>query len=250
MDLPSSGCVPIPPWNTFVCSPWMSGAACASSSGRPARNSLHSSFRARLMLGIVRRMLEQSAQPRVEQHRERPRLRPPKQILQRPARSASSSTISTNTDYVPTIHLFATTDNYSTRLGESLHRLMKRLYAVTNKRDHEAQIAKRFIRMQRARPRRPRTKTMAMQTATNYRRIRGSRTDRSTTTTVHLRLLVSDCVQLAAPRRLARLPTPHSPIQVLRLLLPVLYDRGHNITTFSCVSYGCTGCMPSQVERP
>ncbi|KAF7308994.1 hypothetical protein MKEN_01100300 [Mycena kentingensis (nom. inval.)] len=54
-------------------------------------------------------------------------------------------------DYVPTIRLFSTTDNYSTRLGESLHRLVKRLYAVTNKRSHEAQIARRFIRLERAR---------------------------------------------------------------------------------------------------
>ncbi|KAJ7062848.1 hypothetical protein C8F01DRAFT_105567 [Mycena amicta] len=54
-------------------------------------------------------------------------------------------------DYAPTIELFATTDVYSTRLGESLHRLVKRLYTVTNKRDHPAQIAKRFIRIQRAR---------------------------------------------------------------------------------------------------
>ncbi|KAF7363034.1 hypothetical protein MVEN_00655200 [Mycena venus] len=47
--------------------------------------------------------------------------------------------------------LFGTTDVYSTQLGESLHRLVKRLYALTNKRDHEAQIAKRVMRLARAR---------------------------------------------------------------------------------------------------
>ncbi|KAF7362262.1 hypothetical protein MVEN_00572600 [Mycena venus] len=53
-------------------------------------------------------------------------------------------------DVVPTIELFSTTDVYSTQFGESLHRLVKRLYALTNKRDHEAQIAKRVIRFARA----------------------------------------------------------------------------------------------------
>ncbi|KAJ7115737.1 hypothetical protein C8R44DRAFT_880156 [Mycena epipterygia] len=46
-------------------------------------------------------------------------------------------------DYVPTILLFGPTDAYSTQLGESLHRLVKRMYALTNKRDHAPQIAKR-----------------------------------------------------------------------------------------------------------
>ncbi|KAJ7806432.1 hypothetical protein B0H14DRAFT_2299816, partial [Mycena olivaceomarginata] len=35
--------------------------------------------------------------------------------------------------------------------GESLHRLVKRLYAVSNKRDFESQIARRVMRLQRAR---------------------------------------------------------------------------------------------------
>lgn len=35
--------------------------------------------------------------------------------------------------------------------GESLHRLIKCMYALTNKRDHAAQIAKRYMRLSRAR---------------------------------------------------------------------------------------------------
>ncbi|KAJ7676829.1 hypothetical protein DFH06DRAFT_1428694 [Mycena polygramma] len=54
-------------------------------------------------------------------------------------------------DYAPTIRLFSPTDSYSTQLGESLHRLVKRLYAVTNKRNHTAQIAARYMRLKRAR---------------------------------------------------------------------------------------------------
>ncbi|KAF7322404.1 hypothetical protein HMN09_00018400 [Mycena chlorophos] len=54
-------------------------------------------------------------------------------------------------DFPPTIPKFSTTDLFSTRLGESLHRLIKRLYSITSKRDHPAQIAKRYIRIQRAR---------------------------------------------------------------------------------------------------
>ncbi|KAF7292226.1 hypothetical protein MIND_01250000 [Mycena indigotica] len=54
-------------------------------------------------------------------------------------------------DYPSTIRLFSTTDVFSTRLGESLHRLVKRLYSVTSKRDHESQIAKRVLRLERAR---------------------------------------------------------------------------------------------------
>ena len=34
--------------------------------------------------------------------------------------------------------------------GESLHRLVKRMYAVTNKRNHTAQIAARYMRLKRA----------------------------------------------------------------------------------------------------
>ncbi|KAJ7185362.1 hypothetical protein C8R46DRAFT_377085 [Mycena filopes] len=54
-------------------------------------------------------------------------------------------------DYVPAILLFGPTDGFSTQLGESLHRLLKRLYQLTNKRDHTAQIARRYIRLTRAR---------------------------------------------------------------------------------------------------
>ncbi|KAF8143601.1 hypothetical protein K438DRAFT_1993739 [Mycena galopus ATCC 62051] len=54
-------------------------------------------------------------------------------------------------DYCPTIQLFGPTGCFSTQLGESLHRLVKRLYALSNKRDFEAQIARRVMRLQRAR---------------------------------------------------------------------------------------------------
>ncbi|KAK7007536.1 hypothetical protein R3P38DRAFT_2644843, partial [Favolaschia claudopus] len=54
-------------------------------------------------------------------------------------------------DVHPTIPVFSTTDVYSTQHGESLHRLVKRLYALTNKREHEAQIADKVMRLHRAR---------------------------------------------------------------------------------------------------
>ncbi|KAJ7053674.1 hypothetical protein C8F01DRAFT_1329290 [Mycena amicta] len=54
-------------------------------------------------------------------------------------------------DYPATIPLFGPTDIYSTRYGEALHRQLKRMYSVTNKRDHTAQIAKRVTRLHRAR---------------------------------------------------------------------------------------------------
>ncbi|KAF7341050.1 hypothetical protein MSAN_02091000 [Mycena sanguinolenta] len=54
-------------------------------------------------------------------------------------------------DYVPTIRLFGPTDSYSTQVGESLHRLVKRMYGITNKRTHSAQIAARVMRVARAR---------------------------------------------------------------------------------------------------
>ncbi|CAK5267888.1 unnamed protein product [Mycena citricolor] len=43
-------------------------------------------------------------------------------------------------DYVNFIRLFGPTDNYSTQVGESLHRVVKRLYGMTNKRNHAGQI--------------------------------------------------------------------------------------------------------------
>ncbi|KAJ3874470.1 hypothetical protein F5051DRAFT_443301 [Lentinula edodes] len=49
-------------------------------------------------------------------------------------------------DYVPTIRWFGTIDSYSTQLGELAHRLVKRLYGLTNKRQHEDQIARRYNR--------------------------------------------------------------------------------------------------------
>ncbi|KAJ3825180.1 hypothetical protein F5880DRAFT_1611327 [Lentinula raphanica] len=52
-------------------------------------------------------------------------------------------------DYVPTIRLFATTDNYSTQIGELAHRTVKALYGLTNKRNASKQIAKRYNREKR-----------------------------------------------------------------------------------------------------
>ncbi|KAJ3925662.1 MAG: hypothetical protein NXY57DRAFT_1051654 [Lentinula lateritia] len=49
-------------------------------------------------------------------------------------------------DYVPTIRWFGTIDSYSTQIGELAHRLVKRLYGLTNKRQHEDQIACRYKR--------------------------------------------------------------------------------------------------------
>ncbi|KAJ7794008.1 hypothetical protein B0H14DRAFT_2924591, partial [Mycena olivaceomarginata] len=54
-------------------------------------------------------------------------------------------------DYITTILLFGPTDGYSTQLGESLHRLVKRMYAVTNKREHAGQIATKVMRLARGR---------------------------------------------------------------------------------------------------
>ncbi|KAF8146033.1 hypothetical protein K438DRAFT_529438 [Mycena galopus ATCC 62051] len=54
-------------------------------------------------------------------------------------------------NYPPTILLFGPTDSYSTQLGKNLHRLVKRMYRVTNKRNHASQIATRVMRLARAR---------------------------------------------------------------------------------------------------
>jgi hypothetical protein len=72
-------------------------------------------------------------------------------------------------DYVPTIHLFGSTSGFSTQVvsiffslcidlftlsvsqGELAHKIVKRLYGLTNKRNAEHQIAKRYRRLERAR---------------------------------------------------------------------------------------------------
>jgi hypothetical protein len=72
-------------------------------------------------------------------------------------------------DYVRTIRLFGGTDGFSTQLvsniysyisdffttpgpqGELAHKVVKRLYGLTNKRHAERQIAKRYRRLERAR---------------------------------------------------------------------------------------------------
>ncbi|KAF9474973.1 hypothetical protein BDN70DRAFT_814828 [Pholiota conissans] len=51
-------------------------------------------------------------------------------------------------DYVAHIRRFGTTDSYSTQLGELAHRLVKRLYGLTNKRDAIKQIGKKYTRQQ------------------------------------------------------------------------------------------------------
>ncbi|KAK7437003.1 hypothetical protein VKT23_006712 [Stygiomarasmius scandens] len=50
-------------------------------------------------------------------------------------------------DYVQTIKTFGTTDNYSTQTGELAHRIVKRYYGVSNKRNAERQIANRYSRV-------------------------------------------------------------------------------------------------------
>ncbi|RDB16223.1 hypothetical protein Hypma_003115 [Hypsizygus marmoreus] len=54
-------------------------------------------------------------------------------------------------DYVQMIRQFGGTDSFSTQLGELAHRLVKRLYALTNKRAATKQIGKRVRRLQKAR---------------------------------------------------------------------------------------------------
>ncbi|KAL1671172.1 hypothetical protein EV122DRAFT_295608 [Schizophyllum commune] len=49
-------------------------------------------------------------------------------------------------DYVQTIRLFGTTDSYSTQLGELAHRLVKKLYQLTNKKNAMKQVASKYAR--------------------------------------------------------------------------------------------------------
>ncbi|KAJ4492269.1 hypothetical protein C8R41DRAFT_832720 [Lentinula lateritia] len=51
-------------------------------------------------------------------------------------------------DYIHAIPWFGTIDSYSTQLGELAHRLVKRLYGLTNKREPEGQIGRRYKRAQ------------------------------------------------------------------------------------------------------
>ncbi|KAJ3882463.1 hypothetical protein F5051DRAFT_494399 [Lentinula edodes] len=77
----------------------------------------------------------------------------PSQPIQRKDTSRKARTLNLFTykfhamaDYVPAIRWFGTIDSYSTQLGELAHRLVKRLYGLTNKRQHEDQIARRYKR--------------------------------------------------------------------------------------------------------
>ncbi|KAI0027632.1 hypothetical protein K488DRAFT_60856 [Vararia minispora EC-137] len=45
-------------------------------------------------------------------------------------------------DYTPTIYRFGTTDSYSTQIGEAEHRVVKRRYTRTNRRDFTGQLVK------------------------------------------------------------------------------------------------------------
>ncbi|KAH8802375.1 hypothetical protein DL96DRAFT_1718712 [Flagelloscypha sp. PMI_526] len=54
-------------------------------------------------------------------------------------------------DYVTTIRLFGPTDGYSTQPGKSEHRLVKRLYGVTNKQRATKQIAHKLVCVEAAR---------------------------------------------------------------------------------------------------
>ncbi|KAF9470026.1 hypothetical protein BDN70DRAFT_765144, partial [Pholiota conissans] len=49
-------------------------------------------------------------------------------------------------DYVQHIREFGTTDSYSTQLGETAHRVVKRFYSMTNKKNAIHQIAKKYRR--------------------------------------------------------------------------------------------------------
>ncbi|KAL1700677.1 hypothetical protein EV121DRAFT_294941 [Schizophyllum commune] len=49
-------------------------------------------------------------------------------------------------DYVQSIRLYGTTDSYSTQLGELAHRLVKKLYQLTNKKGAMKQVATKYAR--------------------------------------------------------------------------------------------------------
>ncbi|KAF9532139.1 hypothetical protein CPB83DRAFT_832803 [Crepidotus variabilis] len=53
-------------------------------------------------------------------------------------------------DYFRSIFLFGGLDGFSTQVGELAHRLVKRLYGLTNKRNAEKQIARRYRHMEKA----------------------------------------------------------------------------------------------------
>ncbi|KAF5316669.1 hypothetical protein D9619_006659 [Psilocybe cf. subviscida] len=53
-------------------------------------------------------------------------------------------------DYVKAVRLFGGTDGFSTQVGELAHKIVKRLYGMTNKRNAERQIARRYRRLERA----------------------------------------------------------------------------------------------------
>ncbi|KAF8175172.1 hypothetical protein BJ912DRAFT_826532, partial [Pholiota molesta] len=55
-------------------------------------------------------------------------------------------------DYVKYIRFVGTTDSYSTQLGELAHRLVKRLYGLTNKKNAIQQIGKKYSRKQALQP--------------------------------------------------------------------------------------------------
>ncbi|KAI3997994.1 hypothetical protein K525DRAFT_275768 [Schizophyllum commune Loenen D] len=50
-------------------------------------------------------------------------------------------------DYVRSIKLYGTTDSYSTQLSELAHRLVKKLYQLTNKKDAMKQVATKYARL-------------------------------------------------------------------------------------------------------
>ncbi|KAH7927896.1 hypothetical protein BV22DRAFT_1006163 [Leucogyrophana mollusca] len=57
-------------------------------------------------------------------------------------------------DYATTIRMFGTTDSYTTQIGELMHRLVKRFYGSTNKKEVSKQLAgqeRRHTRMRRQR---------------------------------------------------------------------------------------------------
>ncbi|KAK0502621.1 hypothetical protein EDD18DRAFT_1347259 [Armillaria luteobubalina] len=50
-------------------------------------------------------------------------------------------------DYVASIHLFGTTDLYSTQMGELAHHLIKNFYGLTNKKDAMSQVSWKYAHM-------------------------------------------------------------------------------------------------------
>ncbi|KAJ3548000.1 hypothetical protein NMY22_g1435 [Coprinellus aureogranulatus] len=81
---------------------------------------------------------------------------PPEQVSTRTRRKQKALNLATYKfhsigDYAAFIRLFGGTDSISTQVGELAHRLVKRLYTMTNKQSVAMQIGRRVRRIERAR---------------------------------------------------------------------------------------------------